>query len=310
MQVAKERVFHPGQSLRFIRFELDAFRAPRHQHHHLELTWIERGSGLRWVGDDASPFNDGDLVLLGPDLPHTWLSSTRSDTPPGATRQRLVASVLQFEPALLAPAALPELAQAGAVMAAAGRGLRIVGQTASGITELMQRMHGADPHTQLAALVLIIGLWLRNPADLLPICSRPAGAASGPARRRVEAVLQWMQQHLRDDLRVADAAQLAHVSPAAFSRWFTREVGKPFTVHLNDLRHVAACLALRETERPVAWVAMDCGYLSASHFNEQFRRRAGCSPRDYRRLVRSGVEPGLVAQAQAQGHNPGIGVRT
>lgn len=277
-----------------MRFELDAFRLPRHQHLHLELTWIEQGSGLRWVGDDASPFAEGDLVLLGPNLPHTWISHPLPHPPrqaplDGAATPRMAASVLQFEPALLGLHSLPELAQAAPLLQAAARGLSVQGDTATAVTARLQQMRSADALAQLAGLVEIIGLCLRRPQDLRPISERPAGGAPGPARRRVEAVLQWMQQHLREELRVADAARLAHVSPAAFSRWFAREVGKPFTVHLNDLRHVAACLALRETDAPVATIAMDCGYPSASHFNTQFRRRAGCTPRDYRHRMRAGT---------------------
>ena len=82
MRATKEHVHHPHATLRCLRLELSGFKAPRHRHHHLELTWVERGEGLRQVGDHTAPFAAGDLVLLGPDLPHTWL------THPGLSRPR------------------------------------------------------------------------------------------------------------------------------------------------------------------------------------------------------------------------------
>ncbi|MBA3686115.1 MAG: cupin domain-containing protein, partial [Planctomycetes bacterium] len=45
-----------------------------HFHPELELTWIKRGQGLRYVGESVEAFAAGDLVLIGPGIPHTWTS--------------------------------------------------------------------------------------------------------------------------------------------------------------------------------------------------------------------------------------------
>ena len=280
MQIRKEHVTHPGQSLRHLHFELDAFAAPRHAHHHVELTWIERGSGLRLVGDDASPFETGDLVLLGPQVPHTWLTT-------GARQQpRPAATVVQFAPEWLVESPWPELRRAEPLLQAAQRGLHLRGRTARAVTQAMAQMRGGDDYARLAALVTIIGrLVAAPPRDRVPIaaaCTRALDRGAAPARR-ADRVIDWMQRHLAEELRVDDAAPLAHVTPAAFSRWFRREVGKPFTQYLNDLRIGAACLALRQTDRPVATIATDCGFATMSHFNRQFSLRAGTTPRAYRR---------------------------
>ena len=54
MRVSEEQVSHPDRTFRFLRFETDRFRGDRHRHRQLELTWIEAGVGLRFVGDDAA----------------------------------------------------------------------------------------------------------------------------------------------------------------------------------------------------------------------------------------------------------------
>ena len=97
MKVSKEHVTHPNQSFRLIELELAAFRGERHRHRQLELTWIEQGAGLRFVGDSVQPFESGDLVLLGPQLPHAWVSAAEQ------TGQRHAATVLQFGPELALP---------------------------------------------------------------------------------------------------------------------------------------------------------------------------------------------------------------
>jgi AraC-like DNA-binding protein len=119
------------------------------------------------------------------------------------------------------------------------------------------------------------------------LASRPPRGSLRPESdkaesRRIDQTLDWIRRNLARDLTVAEAARIAHVTPAAFSRFFRREVGKTFTRYVNDVRCSEACLKLRLGGRPVAAVASECGYTTLSHFNRQFRLRHGLSPREFR----------------------------
>jgi AraC-like DNA-binding protein len=81
---------------------------------------------------------------------------------------------------------------------------------------------------------------------------------------------------------VDEAAAVAHVSPAAFGRFFRREVGKTFTAYVNDARCGWAALRLIQSREPIAQIAQACGFPTLSNFGEQFRRRYGMAPRDFR----------------------------
>jgi AraC-like DNA-binding protein len=95
-------------------------------------------------------------------------------------------------------------------------------------------------------------------------------------------VLNWIESHLADELSVESAAAMAHVSPAAFGRFFRREVGKSFTAYVNDARCGWAALRLIQGPEPIVQVAQACGFPTLSNFGEQFRRRYGVAPRDFR----------------------------
>jgi len=59
-------------------------------------------------------------------------------------------------------------------------------------------------------------------------------------------------------------------------------MGKAFTVYVNDMRCAEACVQLQSTKRSIAQIAEACGFQTLSHFNRQFRRRHGLTPRELR----------------------------
>jgi AraC-like DNA-binding protein len=278
MRATEEHVTHPDQAFKLLRFETDGSPGERHRHSALELTWIERGAGVRFVGDSAAPFEDGDLVLLGSDLPHLWVSS-------GPRRAGAVkATVIQFPPELLTQPVLPELSSLRPLAARAGQGLQITGPTRARVTERLMALPDAAPLGRLAGLIEILQQLANGGADLGAVATSPLRHAAHAAvrDRRIDRVIAWIHQHLGAELTVDDAAAVAHVSPAAFSRFFHRETGKTYTRYVNDLRCSEACVRLRQTALPIATIAADCGFRTLSHFNRQFQARVGSTPRGYR----------------------------
>lgn len=279
MRITRESVHHPDGSLRCMQLRLAAFGGGLHRHRHAELTWIERGRGLRWVGDSVEPFVDGDLVLIGGETAHLW-ATRGAQSPEGCA-----ATVLQFPPEGLARSGLPELHALRPLLARAAAGLQVQGEPRAEVQRLLLRLREAPPLRRLALMIDVLAVLLEGGAELRPLSGRPRGLAeadgrAGPAR--IDRVLSWIESRLAQELRVDEAAAVAHVSPAAFARFFRREVGKSFTEYVNDARCGWAALRLMQGHEPVAQIALDCGFPTLSNFGEQFRRRHGMSARAFR----------------------------
>ena len=97
-----------------------------------------------------------------------------------------------------------------------------------------------------------------------------------------------MQAAYDRPITLDEAAALAHLSRAAFSRFFHRTMGRTFTDYLNEVRVDAACRLLVETDLPVTAVAARCGFRNLSWFNRRFLRRKGVQPLRYRQQFRPG----------------------
>jgi AraC-like DNA-binding protein len=279
MRVSQEHVTHPDTAFRFLSLELRAFGGPRHRHDEVELTWVVRGRGVRYVGDSAEPFEDGDLVLLGPQVPHLWAGQAQAGEPPFRAR------VLQFPLALLASPLWPELHGARPLMERARRGLRVTGQAHAPVAAALQTMDTADPLQRLSLFMLVMRALALHARSLRPLSAAVVRgkAADAGGQGRIDRVIGWIHAHLAEPLSVEAAARVAHITPAAFSRFFRRETGKTWSTYLNDVRCSEAAVRLRQGTRPVAQIAHDCGYPTLSHFNRAFAARFHQTPSRYRR---------------------------
>lgn len=249
-----------------------------HFHPEYELTLITSGGGRRFVGDAIEPYRAGDLVLVGPDLPHTWQSES-----PG----RCEAVVVQFRRDFLGPELwrAPEFTDTAVLLTRATRGLAFPPGPGE---QLMALAAEPDATRRLLGLLQVL-------VTLSTVAGRPlASEGYAPhlddhARRRVDAVCRYIAEHHTGPVTLADAARIANLTPAAFCRFFRRATGHTLTGYLTRLRIGTARRQLIETDHPVAQIAADCGFASLSHFNRTFRRLTGESPREFRRAFASGA---------------------
>jgi len=73
MEIVYERIFvSHDHSFITRRMQMYPDSHKVHSHKNFELNYITSGSGKRIVGSSIMPYKEGDLVLLGPDIPHCW----------------------------------------------------------------------------------------------------------------------------------------------------------------------------------------------------------------------------------------------
>jgi len=259
-----------------------------HTHPEAEIHLIRSGTGLAFVGDHVGRFEAGHLVLVGPEVPHNWIS----DLTAGEVIERRDV-VLQIDPATLRHVTplMPELNEAVRLVEGADRGVEYSGATATYAAQHLQAVGRSAGVARLQHLFALLAALTRAPADERRVlASRSARhGADDEAQRRVDLALRYITDNLDGDIRLQDVADLVGMTPSAFSRFFSRAAGRGFVEMVRRLRVIHACGLLTGTRMPISEICYAVGYGNLSNFNRQFRAETGTTPREYRRTGSAAV---------------------
>ncbi len=265
--VARVEVIAPGD----VRHSHRGVGERWHLHAEAELTLFERGQGTRLVGDSIAPMEGPELVLLGPHLPHCW--NCRGES-------RGIA--LQFAIDRSQPlAALPEWQALESLWQRSGRGLLYPAEVASEVNEIVRGMFVSDRVERLAGFFQVLAILTRSRGE--PLSQKPF-TASDTSRHfeSIQRVVREVLQNFDQPLEMAEMVALADMSRATFCREFKKSTGRSLVEFVNEVRIDAARQRLRLTSDPVSQIALETGFGNLSHFNRQFRRLVGMSPREWR----------------------------
>ncbi len=251
-----------------------------HAHGCFEMIYIADGHGRCFVGDHRGAFGPGELVLVGPGLPHCWHSD--GFLPDG---KRLDIRVFWFDAALAGEAArvLPELSGLSGLFARAGRGVRFLRGTALDLhRQLAELAESAGAGALGRLLVVLERLGAAKEARQLSGRALARGPAEEPGLERLGRVVGFLEERFRDGLTLPGAARELGMSVSTMNGLLKRHHGLTFLEYVARLRVEAAARALRFTRGEITAIAFETGFRSLATFNRRFRRAFGTSPHEYR----------------------------
>lgn len=256
----------------------DAIPFQWHHHPEYELTLTTNSVGQRFIGDHIGDYADGDLVLIGPNLPHTWASRGKLDD-----AQPHVARVMWFRPEWAAPlvAGMKELKPVGDMLTRAKAALAFSPGAARACRPHIDALFAQQGEARLLALIGVLAQLARD-RDAVPLAT-PVTHEESADRTRIDRVLDHIHMHYAEGVGIETLADIAALSPSGLHRMFHRHTRQTVSDYVMRLRIGEACALLSGTSRPIAHVASDVGYNALANFNRQFRTLKGMTPRDYRR---------------------------
>lgn len=106
----------------------------------------------------------------------------------------------------------------------------------------------------------------------------------GLSKQKLRQAIEYIQANLGEDLSLSDIANELGMSQYYFCHLFKRSTGMSPHQFLIRQRVEQAKQLLKQSERTVTSIALDCGFANQSHFAKYFRQCTGLNPSQFRKL--------------------------
>ena len=259
---------------------LDRIPFEWHYNTEYELTLTLNSRGQRFIGDNISLYEDGDLVLIGPKIPHTWYSS--ADVDPDRKHQAIVLWFTEkFARGMIEPHI--ELRPIERLLKASTRALAFSEPARLRARELICAMIDQTPAVRLLSLLNVL-LLLAGDAGAAFVASDATQAASLPAatEERIGRVVSHLHTHYRDEIAIPRLMRIAALSRSSLHRLFKQQTNGTIGDYVAQLRVGNACALLMNSRKPISLIADEVGYTNLANFNRQFKSLKGKTPREFR----------------------------
>ena len=256
------------------------FTYPIHNHEVFELNFVEHAAGVRRiVGDSNEVIGEYDLVLItSPDLEHVW---EQNECTSQDIREITVHFDINFsEGSLLTKNPFTSLRK---MMQEARKGLCFPMDAIMKVYQQLNTLSSINDgfYAFMQFLTILYELSRCDGARTLSTSSFAKVEVSSDSRR-VLKVKNYINEHYRNEIRLADVASLAGMSPSAFSRFFKLHTGRNLSDYIIEMRLGYASRMLVDSTHSIAEIAYGCGFNNLSNFNRIFRKKKGCSPSEFR----------------------------
>lgn len=259
------------------------FSNPLHFHELCELVLIEESYGKRIVGNHIDSFSAGDMVLIGPNIPHIWHNDDAFLKP--GYHERAKALVIYFPADFLI-----QLTDDQSTIQAMQKfidktkdGLRFYGNTLKNAMTLMRDLVHKDSFSKITGFLNLIAL-LHQSTEYDHLSSGTYKPVySEKDNKRINIIYVYVMQNFRETVSLQEAASLLNMNSNAFCRFFKKHTQKSFSKFVNETRIGHACKLLEDKNLNISEVCYASGYQNLTNFNKFFKEIMNKNPRTYRK---------------------------
>ncbi|WP_420398668.1 AraC family transcriptional regulator [Flagellimonas sp.] len=253
-----------------------------HFHPELELVYILKSEGTRFIGDSIERFREEEVVLIGANLPHMWLN----DEQYFGESSDLIAEgySVHFRRDFLGNEFLnaPELKAINNLVDTAQQGIKFVDLDIS-IKNEIGLLLDKDPFERMISFINILNGLAKHENKILLASKGYLNTLKGLKGQGMDKTYEFIFKNFNKSITLNEVAEVASMNPSAFSRFFKKVNRKTFKEYLNELRVGYACKLISEDKYNITRICFESGYNNISNFNRQFKRITGMSPSQYRK---------------------------
>jgi len=276
-------IVHPdeGSSFRLLHQKTIAEKHAWQYHYHpeYELVCVLSGSGTRHVGNHFSSYENGDLVLMGPNLPHSGFGLNAH-----GLHEEIVIQIKEeiFNQSLLT---IPEMGNLRQLLERGKYGVSFTGATREKATKKLVKLLKLSPFERFIELIALMQFLATSPDFTL--LNLPQGFLPLTVQKhheRLKNIFNYVELHYDEEIEIKKVADIAHLTVPAFCNYFKKVMSITFTDFINQYRIQQACTFLQQ-EKSIADACFESGFNNVTYFNKVFKTIMKKTPSEFRKAI-------------------------
>lgn len=290
MKIMHEQVsFAPRTMLKVKWDDFPHFTYPWHFHSEFEIVYVLKSSGKRFVADSVESFQEGDVTLMGSNLPHFWKSDAPGDS---ENASRVNAIVVQFHKDFFRDEinSYPEFHRINELLKRAGRGIHFSKTSGEKIGKMLKRLLKLNGLERMLYFIKLLDAMSRIENYRILASKAYQLEEQKELNNRLDKIMHFINTNYQRKITQEEVASKIGMTTAAFCRYFKEKTGKGFIYFINEMRIGYACKLLIENHLSISQICFECGFNNISNFNRIFKRQTSYTPGEYQQqFVRATV---------------------
>ncbi len=257
------------------------FTYPWHFHSEIEIVYVIKSYGSRFIGDSFEKFREGDLVLVGSQIPHYWKNDEAFHQ--GNPELKVNAVVVQFTPDFMdrAISTYPEFAHVRELFVKAEHGVHFSAKFTESIGKSIIELTKTEGFERFILLLKILDAMARTKDYKLLATPNFKQYPLNVKDQRLNKILNYLNLNYTRRISLSQLSNQFGMNSSAFSRYFKEKTGCTLVLYINELRIKYACKLLQNKHNSISHVCFECGFNNLSNFNRFFKAAMKMTPKEY-----------------------------
>ena len=263
--------------------DLPHFIVPWHYHPAIEIMYITRGIGTRFVGDCIEQYEEGDVCMIGRNLPHEWRNDDAYFDKESGLRATCICLFFKreiFDPNFIR---LPEMNNIRDLIERSRRGLKFTGNSKLEITRFIRSSVNDVGVRKVTNLLTLLELMATSTEYELLASVGFTNSVNSEDFERFNKVYKFLVKNFATSIRLEEVSTLVGLTPTAFCRYFKERTKKTFVEYLNEMRIGYSKKLLLENKMKISTISGEVGFPNLSNFISQFKKVTGMSPSQFQK---------------------------
>lgn len=282
MKVMQEYIDFPLRTAVKVKWrKMPHFTYPWHFHSAYEILFVIEGTGTSFVADNIEQFASGDLAMLGSNLPHFWRSDEKYHLPD--SKEEINYIVIQFPGNLFREPIFeyPEFHVIQKLFERSSRGIRFLPAFSEKMGKQVLKVAQSSGFERVILLLKLLHELAKTEKYRLLAGELYHQQNHDFTDDRLTKVLHFLATSYQQKIELEQVAEIAHLHPSAFCRFFKEKTGKSFSEYVTDLRISYACRLILDNRLSVSQICFECGFNNISNFNRSFKKHTRYTPTEY-----------------------------